>query len=87
MNISPDWDKRVWGLEREEQGADPSWTGWREEEEAKSLSLSLWSLKGKYMDVEFDFKGSPLGGVITNCTCLPIALTTCPTCPYGIPFG
>lgn len=23
--------------------------------------------QGKYMDVEFDFKGEPLGGVISNC--------------------
>lgn len=49
-----------------------------------SLSLSLCSLKGKYMDIEFDFKGSPLGGVITNCTCLPPhspPLTRAPWCP------
>ena len=24
-------------------------------------------LQGKYMDIEFDFKGDPIGGVITNC--------------------
>ena len=24
-------------------------------------------LQGKYMDMEFDFKGDPIGGVITNC--------------------
>lgn len=23
--------------------------------------------QGKYMDIEFDFKGDPIGGVITNC--------------------
>lgn len=23
--------------------------------------------QGKYMDIEFDFKGDPVGGVITNC--------------------
>ena len=27
-------------------------------------------VQGKYMDIEFDFKGDPVGGVITNCTCL-----------------
>ena len=24
-------------------------------------------LQGKYMDIEFDFKGDPVGGAITNC--------------------
>lgn len=24
-------------------------------------------VQGKYMDIEFDFKGDPVGGVITNC--------------------
>ena len=23
--------------------------------------------QGKYMDIEFDYKGDPIGGVITNC--------------------
>lgn len=45
-----------------------------------SLSLSGLSLKGKYMDIEFDFKGSPLGGVITNCMCLPNSTHLSSTC-------
>ena len=36
---------------------------------AQSLSLTLLFLKGKYMDLEFDFKGDPIGGVISNCKC------------------
>lgn len=32
-----------------------------------SINVSYVSLKGKYMDIEFDFKGDPVGGVITNC--------------------
>lgn len=24
-------------------------------------------VQGKYMDIEFDYKGDPVGGVITNC--------------------
>ena len=31
----------------------------------KTLCLSLF--QGKYMDIEFDYKGDPIGGVITNC--------------------
>lgn len=51
------------------------------------LPFSLWSLKGKYMDIEFDFKGSPLGGVITNCMCLPILLTAFLFhLPHSVPF-
>ncbi|KAM8941889.1 unconventional myosin-Ia isoform 1-T1 [Lycaon pictus] len=33
---------------------------------AKTIRNNNSSRFGKYMDVEFDFKGSPLGGVITN---------------------
>lgn len=30
-------------------------------------SLLISGCQGKYMDIEFDFKGDPVGGVITNC--------------------
>ena len=32
-----------------------------------SLFCILFYFQGKYMDIEFDFKGDPVGGVITNC--------------------
>lgn len=40
------------------------------------------------MDIEFDFKGSPLGGVITNCMCPPPrASPTLSHLPTLSPFG
>lgn len=42
--------------------------------------------QGKYMDVEFDFKGEPLGGVISNCEYpLPVpGGVSHPPCPTDI---
>ena len=31
--------------------------------------VSVLSLQGKYMDIEFDYQGNPVGGIITNCKC------------------
>lgn len=31
------------------------------------VRLLLFVFQGKYMDLEFDFKGDPIGGVISNC--------------------
>ena len=31
------------------------------------LGFYVFVAQGKYMDIEFDYKGDPIGGVITNC--------------------
>ena len=36
-----------------------------------------FSFQGKYMDLEFDFKGYPIGGVITNCKYISNSWTDC----------
>lgn len=61
------WEKEEWGggAESEEDCTEPSHRRGGKRKTAKAFSGL--SMQGKYMDIEFDFKGSPLGGVITNC--------------------